>query len=113
MTVRRFLLPDSLSGRLITAMLIVVGITVAVLALLIMRERREMAFWGSDSSGIIELMAQTSEDLAGLSRPERMARLGVLRREPLITNEDEERLSNLRRYLRLGISKGGKQQKGN
>ena len=82
MTVRRFLLPDSLSGRLITAMLIVVGITVAVLALLIMRERREMAFWGSDSSGIIELMAQTSEDLAGLSRPERMARLGVLRREP-------------------------------
>ncbi len=90
---RRFLLPDSLSGRLITAMLIVVGITVAVLALLIMRERREMAFWGSDSSGIIELMAQTSEDLAGLSRPERMARLGVLRREPLTTNEDEERPS--------------------
>ena len=60
---KRLLVPDSLFGRLVTALLVVVVITVAVLALLIMRERREVAFWGSDSSDVIELMAQTTEDL--------------------------------------------------
>jgi signal transduction histidine kinase len=93
MTMRRFLVPDSLSGRLITALLVVVGITVAILALLIMRERREVAFWGSDSSGVIELMAQTSEDLAGLTASEREARLEELRREPLAAAEEDGRPS--------------------
>ena len=91
MSVRRFLLPDSLSGRMITAMLIVVCVTVAILALLIMRERREVTFWGNDSSGVIGLMAQTSEDLAGLSASERKARLDQLRREPLLATEGERR----------------------
>jgi signal transduction histidine kinase len=91
MSVRRFLLPDSLSGRLITAMLIVVCVTVAVLALLIMRERREVTFWGNDSSGVIGLMAQTSENLASLSASERKARLDQLRREPLLATEDDGR----------------------
>lgn len=91
MNTRHLLVPDSLFGRLVTALLVVVGITLAVLALLIMRERREVAFWGSDSSGVIELMAQTSEDLAQLQASERRGRLEELRREPLIAASDGDR----------------------
>jgi signal transduction histidine kinase len=88
---QRLFVPDSLFGRLVTALLVVVVITVAVLALLIMRERREVAFWGSDSSDVIELMAQTTEDLAGLPSSERAGRLAELRRAPLAAAEGNGR----------------------
>lgn len=77
------LFPDSLFGRLMTALLSVVCVTAAIIVLLIMRERQELAFRRSDAGDVVELIAATSGELARLSGDERAAELARLRAESL------------------------------
>ena len=42
-------LPDSLFARLMIALLAVIGLTVTIAGVLIVRERQELAFWAGES----------------------------------------------------------------
>lgn len=85
------LYPETLFGRLITALLLVVVITGVLVAWLVMRERQEVVFWGGESADLVEFLATTSEELAALPPQERIERLVELRRTPLTVNWDEVR----------------------
>jgi signal transduction histidine kinase len=77
------LLPASLFGRLVTALLSVVVVTAAIVAALILRERQELAFRRSDSGGVVDLVAMTSTELARMPRDARAVQLDGLRSESL------------------------------
>ncbi len=77
------LLPSSLVGRLITAMLAAVTLSAIIVVWLVQRERREMVFWGGDSTELIEFLAHTSESLAVLPADERDAQVAALKNEPI------------------------------
>lgn len=82
------LVPDTLFGRLVAALLTVVALTVLIVALLIVRERRDLAFWNSTTSELVGLIAATSEELAGLPDGERGERLAELRASVLAVDRD-------------------------
>jgi signal transduction histidine kinase len=71
----RRLFPDSLFGRLIAAVLVVVLTTGAVIVGLLVRERHDVAYRGSEAADVVELIAETSSALAGLDPEQRSAAL--------------------------------------
>ncbi|HVY65282.1 MAG TPA: hypothetical protein VHH11_10730, partial [Gammaproteobacteria bacterium] len=81
MTVR--LLPDSLFGRLLTALLITVGVTLLVVVALLLSERRDSLFVGSDAAAIVNVIDTTAQRLARLPPEQRELEIERLRREPL------------------------------
>ncbi len=88
---RRFL-PDTVFGRLISALLAVIGVAVLVIVVLIVRERRDLLFWGGEAAAIANVVAETSISLAALEADARAAELTRLRGEPITIS----RSSNLR-----------------
>ena len=64
-------LPESLFGRLLTALLVTIGITLLVVVALLLRERRESLFVGSDAAAIVSAIDTTVEQLVALSPVER------------------------------------------
>jgi signal transduction histidine kinase len=76
-------LPDTLFGRLISAVLGVVAVAVIVIVVLIVRERRELLFTGSEAEAISTTIAETTAQLAALSGDARAAEIERLVREPL------------------------------
>ncbi len=72
--------PDTLFGRLISALLAVVVITMLIFVALIVRERRAFLFTGGEAGAIANAVAETSVTLAALSRDARAAEIARLRR---------------------------------
>nr|NIW25208.1 hypothetical protein [Gammaproteobacteria bacterium] len=53
--------PDSLFSRLMVALLAVVGLTVTIAGVLIVRERQDFAFWAGEASDFVSVMTETTE----------------------------------------------------
>jgi signal transduction histidine kinase len=75
--------PDTLFGRLISAVLGVVAVAVLVVVVLIVRDRRELLFAGSEAEAIATTIAETTTQLAALSGDARAAEVERLAMEPL------------------------------
>jgi len=78
------LVPESLFGRLLTALLAAIGITLVIVVALLLRERRDLLFSGSETAVLVETIAGTSSALSRLSGDERAAEIERLRRESLV-----------------------------
>lgn len=77
------LFPDTLFSRLITALLLVIVITGAVIGWLVMREREEVVYWGGESADVVEFLAGMTKEIAALPPTERRARVEALRQTPV------------------------------
>jgi signal transduction histidine kinase len=114
---RRFV-PDTLFGRLISALLAVAAITMLIFVALIVRERRAFLFTGGEAGAIANAVVETSVALAALSGDARAAeitRLGaepitIARsgdfRQPLNPNDYDAALSSLRSRLERELPEG-------
>ncbi|HEY3516326.1 MAG TPA: ATP-binding protein [Gammaproteobacteria bacterium] len=78
------LLPDTLFGRLISALLGVVAVAVLIIVVLIVRDRREFLFAGSEAEALAQTIAETVAQLAALPDDARAAEIERLKREPLM-----------------------------
>jgi signal transduction histidine kinase len=87
------LVPQSLFGRLFTALVGVVIVTLLLVAVLIARERRDLAFLGTGAWNTTKAIADTSGTLARLSGAEREAAIQNLRERPLLLDEVRRRRS--------------------
>ena len=76
------LLPQSLFARLIGALLAVMVATLIMIAVLILRERSDLALWGSGAWNSATTIAEASEKLASLGAEERRAELQRYRDQP-------------------------------
>jgi signal transduction histidine kinase len=76
-------LPQSLFARLLAALVAVAGITLIVIVLLILRERRDLALWGSSAWSAAAVIAETSQQLAALDHRARHAAVEKFRAEPI------------------------------
>jgi signal transduction histidine kinase len=85
-------LPDTVFGRLMSALVAVVGVAFLVIVALIVRERRDLLFWGGEAAAIANVVAETSIALAALDTDARAAELARLGSEPITIS----RSSNLR-----------------
>jgi signal transduction histidine kinase len=81
------MLPQSLFGRLFTALLGVVIVTLVIVAALILRERRDLAFLGTGAWNTTKAIADTSDTLAQLGADERAAAIDNLRNRPLVIDD--------------------------
>lgn len=86
MTLR--LVPGSLFGRLMLALVGAVGITLLVAVLLIVRERRDLALLGTGAWSTAQVIAETSASLAALPPAERAAALDKVQAELLATDDE-------------------------
>ena len=75
-------IPDSLFGRLLTALVVAIGVTLLVIVALLLRERRDSLFVGSDAAAIVNAIDTTAEQLAALPAAARAEEIERLRREP-------------------------------
>jgi signal transduction histidine kinase len=82
------LVPESLFGRLMLALVGAVGITLLVAVLLIVRERRDLALLGTGAWSTAQLIADTSTALASLPPSEREAAVAKLQAESLSTDDE-------------------------
>jgi signal transduction histidine kinase len=85
MTVR--LIPESLFGRLVLALVAAVGVTLLVIVALIVRERRDLELLGTGAWSSAQLIAEASISLSQLNPGERTASLEKLRLETLSTDQ--------------------------
>jgi signal transduction histidine kinase len=76
-------LPQSLFGRLLAALVGVIGVMLIVIVFLIVRERRDLALWGSSAWTAAAVIAETSERLAKLDPAARQAAIEQYRTEPI------------------------------
>jgi signal transduction histidine kinase len=81
------LVPESLFGRLLTALLAAIGITLIIIVALLLRERRDLLFSGSETAAIVDIVASTADALAALSGDARAAEIARLQREPFVIAE--------------------------
>jgi len=77
------IIPDSLFGRLMAALLAVIGVTAVIIVVLVVRERQDIAFRRGATGEIVDLIATTSMELARLPRDARETELRRLHTEPL------------------------------
>jgi signal transduction histidine kinase len=75
--------PDTLFGRLISALLAVIAITMLIFVALIVRERRAFLFTGGEAGAIANEVAETSIALAALAPEARAAEIERLAAEPI------------------------------
>jgi len=75
------LLPDTLFGRLISAVLGVVVVALFVIVVLVVRERREQLFAGSEAEAVATTIADTTLQIAALPADARTAEIERLERE--------------------------------
>jgi signal transduction histidine kinase len=88
--------PQSLFGRLFAALIGVIVITLLIIVLLIVRERRDLAFLGTGAWNTTKAIAETSETLAKLTGSERNVAIANLRQHPLVLEELRSRRPVLR-----------------
>ncbi len=81
------LVPQSLFGRLLLALLAVVGVTLVVVVALIVRERRDLALLGTGAWSTAEVIADTSVSLSRQSPEERAATVGKFLVESISTED--------------------------
>ena len=94
------LLPQSLFARLIGALLAVIVITLVAIVALIMRERRDLALWGSGAWSSATTIAEASQKLASLDPQERPAELEKYRTQPRrVQDFPRRRLPALRKEI--------------
>jgi signal transduction histidine kinase len=110
--------PDTLFGRLISALLAVAVITMLIFVALIVRERRAFLFTGGEAGAIANAVAETSVSLAALSGDARAAEIARLSaesvtisrtgdfRQPLNPNDYDAALSSLRARLERALPAG-------
>jgi hypothetical protein len=110
--------PDTLFGRLISALLAVVVITMLIFVALIVRERRAFLFTGGEAGAIANAVADTSVALAALSGDARAAEITRLAtesitisrtgdfRQPLNPTDYDAALSSLRTRLERALPAG-------
>jgi signal transduction histidine kinase len=82
MTMRAWL-PQSLFARLLAALVGVISVTLVVIVFLIVRERRDLALWGSSAWTAATVIAETSEKLAKLEPTARNAAIEQYRTDPI------------------------------
>jgi signal transduction histidine kinase len=75
-------LPASLFGRLVSASLLAIGATLLIVVVLLLSERRDSLFVGSDAAAIVNAVDGAAARLARLPPDERSAEIERLRREP-------------------------------
>jgi len=75
--------PDTLFGRLISALLAVVAITILIFVALIVRERRAYLFTGGEAGAIANAVSETSVALAALSGDARATEIARLAMESI------------------------------
>jgi signal transduction histidine kinase len=106
-------------GRLVSALLAVVAIAFLVIVALIVRERRDLLFWGGEAAAIANTVAETSIALAALEPDARAAeaarlrtdsitisRSGNLRPRPFDRAEFVAAVSSLRSRLKRDLGAG-------
>ena len=76
------LVPASLFGRLLTAVLLAIGATLLIVVVLLLSERRDSLFAGSDAAAIVNAVDATAQRLAALNPAERGAEIERLHNEP-------------------------------
>ncbi|MEO8468016.1 MAG: ATP-binding protein [Gammaproteobacteria bacterium] len=76
------LMPASLFGRLLIALLLAIGATLLIVVALLLSERRDSLFAGSDAAAIVNAVDSTAQRLAALESAERSAEIERLRNEP-------------------------------
>src|SRR6185436_12034248 len=76
------LVPASLFGRLLTALLLAIGVALLIVVALLLSERRDSLFVGSEAAAIVNAIDTTVASLTKLSPDEREAEIEKLRREP-------------------------------
>ena len=86
-------LPQSLFTRLLAGLLAAVGVTLIGIALLIVHERRELAFWTSGAWSAADNIATASKELAHLEPGERQERLEEYRTEQRLFERPRPALS--------------------
>ena len=74
--------PASLFGRLLTALLLAIGATLLIVVALLLSERRDSLFAGSDAAAIVNAIDATAQRLATLKPEEREAEIERLHSEP-------------------------------
>jgi signal transduction histidine kinase len=75
--------PDTLFGRLISAVLGVVAVAVLIIVVLIVRDRRELLFAGSEAEALATTIADTVAQLSVLPADERVQEIARIVRETL------------------------------
>ncbi|HEY4366200.1 MAG TPA: ATP-binding protein [Steroidobacteraceae bacterium] len=101
----KFGLPQSLFARLLSALLAVIGITLVVIVVLILQERRDLMLLGSGAWGAASAIADTSTDLAGMNAEARAAALQQFRTEPVVIEDSRPRRPSQRRQDIAAIEK--------
>jgi signal transduction histidine kinase len=76
------LVPASLFGRLLSALLLAIGATLLIVVALLLSERRDSLFAGSDAAAIVNAVDATAQRLATLTPAEREAEIERLHNEP-------------------------------
>jgi signal transduction histidine kinase len=82
--VRLAIVPQSLFGRLLTALLAAIGVSLLVIVALLLRERRELLSTGSETAAIVEVITATAQTLAALDGDAREAEIERLTRGTLV-----------------------------
>ena len=75
-------LPQSLFARLLTALVGVIGVTLLIIVLLIMHERRELELWSSGASSVTRSIVAISTSLATLPTEQRHAAIAAYAGSP-------------------------------
>jgi signal transduction histidine kinase len=88
--------PASLFGRLLTALLLAIGVALLIVVALLLSERRDSLFAGSDAAAVVNAIETTAQHLSALKPAERDAEIERLHREPPTV----ERPTQLPRQLR-------------
>lgn len=81
---RLTIVPQSLFGRLLLALLAAIGVSLLVIIALLLRERRELLSEGSETAAIVEAVASTAQTLAALEGGARAAEIERLERGSLV-----------------------------
>ncbi len=81
------LVPQSLFARLFAALIAVIIASFIIVAVLIARERRDLAFLGTGAWNTTKAIADTSETLAKLEGADRAAAITNLRQHPIVLDE--------------------------
>lgn len=100
------ILPRSLFARLMVALVAVLAVTLLLIVLLIGRDRRDLAFWGSGASSSASTIVDTSRHLARLEQDQRAAAVERYRTRPLLTaGQPPARMLPLRRRIDAAIER--------
>jgi signal transduction histidine kinase len=106
------LVPESLFGRLLAAMLAAIGVTLIVVVALLLQERRESLFSRSDAAAVVAAIADAARTLASLPAAERATEIARLRRESIVLEgrppprlQGQEDLRAAARWLRARVAR--------